>query len=96
MAEQLVRIGVPAVFDCGLTNVEERAIFTDWAEETGFSVRLHFVDVAAPIRWQRVERRNAERAETFQFTSAGPISTSSTGSGSRRARRKWRPFTVCG
>lgn len=67
VAERLAEIGVRSVFDCGLTNATERAIFADWAEETGLSCRLHFVDVAKDIRWERVQRRNAERAETFQF-----------------------------
>lgn len=67
MAEQLCEIDVPAVFDCGLTNADERAIFADWAEEMGYSVRLHFIDVPPDVRWGRVQKRNLEQAETFQF-----------------------------
>lgn len=67
IAEQLCEIDVPAVFDCGLTNAAERTIFADWAEEKGYSVQLYFVDVPADIRWNRVQKRNAEQAETFQF-----------------------------
>ena len=67
MAAQLVAIGVPSVFDCGLTNAKERAIFADWARERGWPVQLHFVDVAVEARWARVQKRNAEQAETFQF-----------------------------
>ena len=67
MAEQLYEIDVAAVFDCGLTNEDERAIYADWAEEKGYSMQLHFVDVPPDIRWGRVQKRNAEQAETFQF-----------------------------
>lgn len=67
VAERLVALDVPAVFDCGLTNKIERDIFVKWAEEQGFSVQLHFRDVPTDIRWQRVQKRNAEQAETFQF-----------------------------
>lgn len=67
MAQQLVRINTPAVFDCGLTNRAERAIFADWAEDMGYSCQLHFVDVPVETRWARVEKRNVEQAETFQF-----------------------------
>lgn len=67
VAERLAELGTPSVFDCGLTNSTERAIFADWAEGHGFSYRLHFVDVPVDIRWTRVERRNRERAGTFQF-----------------------------
>lgn len=67
VAEQLCEIDVPAVFDCGFTNAAERAVFADWAEEMGYSVQLHFVDVPADIRWERVQQRNREQAETYQF-----------------------------
>lgn len=67
MAEQLCEIDVAAVFDCGLTNADERAVFADWAEEKGYSVQLHFVDVPADIRWERVQKRNLEQTETYQF-----------------------------
>ncbi len=67
VAERLVALGTPAVFDCGLTNKFERDIFVNWAEEQGFSVQLHFRDVPAETRWQRVQKRNASRSETFQF-----------------------------
>ena len=67
LSEQLCALEVPSVFDCGLTNATERAIFADWAEGAGFSYQLHFVDVSPEIRWERVQKRNSEQAETFQF-----------------------------
>lgn len=67
VALRLAELDVPSVFDCGLTNSTERAIFADWAEERGLSYRLHFVDVPKDLRWQRVQIRNAEQAETYQF-----------------------------
>ena len=67
MAEQIVRLGTPCIFDCGFTNSHEREIFVNWAQEHGFSVQLHYVDVPSDVRWQRVLKRNAEQAETFQF-----------------------------
>lgn len=67
VADQLVSLKVPAVFDCGLTNRQERDIFAGWARDRGYSVQLHFVDVPTGVRWSRVEKRNAERAGTFQF-----------------------------
>lgn len=67
MADQLIRIGTPAIFDCGLTTAKERAIFADWADAKGYSLRLHFIDVPQEERWRRTQRRNEEQAETFQF-----------------------------
>lgn len=73
IAEQLVPLGVPPVFDCGLTNKKERDIFVGWANEKGYPVRLHFVDVPTEVRWSRVQKRNAEKAETFQFEVTRPM-----------------------
>jgi predicted kinase len=73
MADQLVALRIPAVFDCGLTNRQERDIFADWARDKGYSVQLHFVDVPTEERWSRVEKRNAEQAETFQFEVTRPM-----------------------
>ncbi|NOR60890.1 MAG: AAA family ATPase [Rhodobacteraceae bacterium] len=67
VAERLVALEVPAIFDCGLTNKTERDIFAGWAAEQSYRVALHFVDVPSKTRWQRVLKRNAEQAETFQF-----------------------------
>ncbi len=67
MADQLTQIGVPSIFDCGLTNSKDRKLFTDWALKKSYSVQLHFVDVPTETRWQRVQKRNTEKAETFQF-----------------------------
>ena len=67
MASQLADLNVPSVFDCGLTRVEERKIIVDWAEAQGLACRLHLLDVPSDIRWQRVQNRNREQAETYQF-----------------------------
>jgi len=67
VAERLVALETPAIFDCGLTNKAERDIFARWADEQGYSVALHFVDVPTETRWERVQKRNREQAETFQF-----------------------------
>jgi predicted kinase len=67
VAKRLAELNVPSVFDCGLTNKKERDIFAQWTIDQGFSAQLHYVDVATDIRWQRVQKRNSEQAETFQF-----------------------------
>lgn len=65
--QQIVHLGRACIFDCGFNNSHERGIFTNWAEEHGFSVQPHYADVITDIRWQRVLKRNAEQAETFKF-----------------------------
>ena len=64
-AEQVLHAGVPAIFDCGFTDRNERQIFYDWAGTIDRPVTLHYLDVAKPLRWQRVQQRNAERGVTF-------------------------------
>ena len=66
-AEQVIAAGVPVVFDCGFTDRKERQIFYSWAEGLGCDVMLHFVDVDIETRWQRVQKRNAEKGETFML-----------------------------
>ena len=67
VAERLAEIGTPAIFDCGLTTKQERDIFANWAADLGLSVALHVVDTPTDTRWQRVQKRNTEQAETFRF-----------------------------
>jgi len=66
-AEQIIQSGTPVVFDCGFTNLLERQIFYDWAADLGFSVTLHYLDVDTDTRWQRVQKRNLERGETYML-----------------------------
>ncbi len=62
---QLAARGVPALLDLGFTTKDHRDRFRAMAAEAGLSVQVHFLDVPAEERWQRVSRRNAERGETF-------------------------------
>ena len=67
-ASQVLDAGVPVVFDCGFTNRLERGIFYDWADSSGFDLTLHFIATDPETCWQRVERRNLEKGETFALT----------------------------
>lgn len=66
-AEQVLAAGVPVIFDCGFTDRKERQIFYDWAGARKYDVALHFVDADIETRWQRVQKRNAEKGETFML-----------------------------
>ena len=66
-AEQIIAAGNPVIFDCGLTNRQERQIFYGWAEDQGFSTSLHFLDVADTVRWDRVQVRNGEKGDTYRL-----------------------------
>jgi len=66
-AEQVIATGHAVIFDCGLTNRQERQIFYDWADNHGFSTSLHFLDVDPDTRWSRVSLRNAEQGTTYRI-----------------------------
>ena len=67
VAAQAAGRGVPCVFDAGFTTRADRARVAEPALAAGIGVRLHWLDVDREARWARVERRNAERGETFSF-----------------------------
>lgn len=67
MAVQAAERGMGSVIDCGLTRADHRRKFADLAREAGLPVVLHHLDTPVEERWRRVERRNAEKGETFRL-----------------------------
>ncbi len=67
MAVQLARRGVPSVLDLGFTLAEHRAKFAKIAAETQTAARLHWVDVPAGTRRERVRGRNRDKGETWRL-----------------------------
>jgi predicted kinase len=65
MASQGVRRGLPAILDLGFTKASHREKFATIAKNADIDVKLHFVDVPAEVRWERVQGRNAKKGETF-------------------------------
>lgn len=65
MVRQASARGLVSVLDLGFTTFEHRAKFRMLCAESGLTVVVHFLDVPANIRWERVQSRNAERGETF-------------------------------
>lgn len=63
----LVSLGIPCVVDAGFTSRAERAEFARWAKARGMRARLHSVEADPRTRWQRVQRRNAERGPGYAF-----------------------------
>ena len=47
------------------SNTAMTRLVLDWADAAGYDVKLHFVDVDPDTRWQRVQKRNAEKGDTF-------------------------------
>ena len=68
LVEQAAEQGCSSILDLGFTTAEHRARFAEKAWAAGLPVRLHFLDIPTDERWARVERRNAEKGETFRLT----------------------------
>jgi predicted kinase len=67
MAKQAVQRGVPAILDLGFTKAAHRQKFADIATAADIGFMLHFLDVPANVRWERVQGRNAQKGETFSL-----------------------------
>lgn len=68
LVEQGAEHGTASILDLGFTTAEHRARFAEKAQAAGLPVQLHFLDVPAEDRWARVQRRNAEKGETYRLT----------------------------
>lgn len=65
MVRQVAERGLPVVLDLGFTKKEHRDKFRTLCTEAGLKAAVHFVDVDAETRWQRVQHRNGDQGETF-------------------------------
>lgn len=65
VARDLARRGMSCVLDLGFSEAGHRAKFYALAQAESLPLQLHWVDVAADVRWQRVMERNEQRGKTF-------------------------------
>lgn len=64
---QLMALGLDAVLDLGLLQKDHRQKFYDLADTAGFDITLHLIEAPEDVRWQRVQKRNQEKGETFDI-----------------------------
>lgn len=67
-AQQALSRGLDVIFDLGFSTSDHRQKFYDLAKTAGYDAALHWVDIPAEIRWQRVNQRNQDQGETFAMT----------------------------
>ena len=73
MAVEAGKRGVSSVLDLGFQRADQRQRIVQQAQATGLAVRLHFIDVSAEERWQRVSGRNEAQGETYRVTVTRPM-----------------------
>ena len=64
---QLENSSTDAILDLGLSKYAHREKFRQFAISNNFEVKLHFLDVSKETRLKRVQKRNSEKGETFEF-----------------------------
>ncbi len=64
---QLENASTDSILDLGFSKKAHRDKFRDFAVSKGFDFKLHFLDVPKETRWERVQKRNADKGATFQF-----------------------------
>lgn len=67
LMEQLENSDTHAILDLGLSKWKHREKFRDFAQSKGYALTVHYLDVSAAIRWERVKERNSQKGETYQF-----------------------------
>ena len=66
-AEQLIAQNIDVILEIGFGDIQSRAFYFAWGKEQGAEVVVHYLDVSAEIRRERVHKRNLEKGETFSF-----------------------------
>ena len=64
---QLEETGVDSILDLGFSKEEHREKFRHFAMSHGYTIKLHFLNVPKKVRWERIQRRNDEKGNTFEF-----------------------------
>ena len=66
-AMEAIRCERDVVLDLGFTERRQRARFAEWARNAGVELVTYFVTADSDVRRARVQKRNVEKAETYQF-----------------------------
>ncbi len=66
-AAQLLKNNINVIFDIGFFAKEQRDRVKGELARGGFSYDCYYLDIDKETRWQRVQERNTQKSETFQF-----------------------------
>lgn len=67
LIKQLEQSNTDSILDLGLSKFEHREKFRLFANQNGYLLTTHFLDIPKEMRLQRVIKRNVDKGETFEF-----------------------------
>lgn len=59
------KLNQKSILDLGFSTSNHRIKFIKALREMGIEAEIHYLDLPADLRWERVEKRNLEKGETF-------------------------------
>ena len=65
LIQQLENSKTDAILDLGFSKFEHREKFRKFAKLNGYELKIHFLDIPAATRWERVMKRNNEKGFAF-------------------------------
>ena len=66
-AKQVAALGTPVILDLGFTSKESRRRMATLAQDAGFGVQLHVLDIPAEERWRRTQARETGPADEHRL-----------------------------
>ena len=67
LVHQLEDSKTDAILDLGLSKFNHREKFRQFAKANGYEIKTHFLDISKETRFQRIQKRNKEKGNTFEF-----------------------------
>lgn len=67
LIHQLENSKTDSILDLGLSKLEHREKFRNFAKLNGYEIKTHFLDISKATRFERVMNRNNEKGATFEF-----------------------------
>ncbi|MEQ9310364.1 MAG: ATP-binding protein [Balneolaceae bacterium] len=67
LIHQLENSKTDSILDLGLSKFVHREKFREFANENGYELKTHFLDISKQTRFERVMKRNNEKGATFEF-----------------------------
>ncbi len=59
--------GLDSILDLGLSKFEHRQKFRNFAVKHNITCQLHYLNIPKEVRWKRVQNRNKNKGDTYQF-----------------------------